>query len=87
MAAANCSFPPEIHVGFEIWGSTLSSDTWLNNIRSMGEKRPTLLGGMGYSGVEGLYVMGRARQASRAANGVHLSYYGHLAGASRPPVG
>ena len=44
VAVPNCSFPPVTHVGFEIWGSGLSSDVWLNNIKNMGEKRPTLLG-------------------------------------------
>ena len=35
-------------------------------------------GSMGYWGLEGMYVLGKARQRALDDAGLHLSYYGNL---------
>ncbi|CAK9097054.1 unnamed protein product [Durusdinium trenchii] len=74
----NCSFPPIAHVGMELWGSSLQSAAMLQKLKLLGERNPEILGSMGYWGVEGMYVLGKARQRALDDAGLHLSYYGNL---------
>ncbi|CAK9050884.1 40S ribosomal protein S6, partial [Durusdinium trenchii] len=73
-----CTWPALRHVGFELWESSWADPDWLAKKEQLGQRSMQMEGSIGFSGKEGLYVMGPARQKSREHSGLHLAYYGNL---------
>ncbi|CAE8628300.1 unnamed protein product [Polarella glacialis] len=66
--------PVTEHVGFENWNSfNTQMPGWIAKI---GEMAPLLMGGMGYEGLEGMYIMDTPLSAALSDSGLHLEYYG-----------
>ncbi|CAE8595498.1 unnamed protein product [Polarella glacialis] len=66
--------PVTEHVGFENWNSfNTQMPGWIAKI---GEMAPLLMGGMGYEGLEGMYIMDTPLSAALFGSGLHLEYYG-----------
>ncbi|CAK8985491.1 unnamed protein product [Durusdinium trenchii] len=77
MPAVNCTGPPQRHVALELWESGWQDPDWLAKADFLGSERAVQTSGsMGFSGVEGMFVMGRTRQNALERSGLHLSYYG-----------
>ncbi|CAE8690050.1 unnamed protein product [Polarella glacialis] len=66
--------PVTEHVGFENWNSfNTQMPGWIAKI---GDMAPVLMGGMGYEGLEGMYIMDKPLSAALSDSGLHLEYYG-----------
>ncbi|CAK8985487.1 40S ribosomal protein S6 [Durusdinium trenchii] len=79
MPAVNCTGPPQRHVALELWESGWQDPDWLAKADFLGSERAVQTSGsMGFSGVEGMFVMGRTRQNALERSGLHLSYYGNF---------
>ena len=72
-----CPWPPRDHIGLEIWPNRWFAEANKQLLVTLDDRAPRNLGELGYLGVDGLFILGKARQRCLEANGLHLSYYGN----------
>lgn len=68
-----CDLPRRFHVGLENW---VTQEENIEFFREMfGQRAPRPIGEIGYVGVEGMYVLGPARQRALGASGLALEHH------------